>query len=295
MTNISTGCLLLMNDVKCQHLLAFFCCDIWAKFCYNKTLCLVTMPTVMTDLLDQKPVELASKPTDKTKKHRPSAGSLFLYAKKAQNAKVLVLFLVAVAITALMAGVLGYAMGERKARMQSAVIGVDGRGKKITLEEFQTVSLENDILKSEMATLTQERDIALNNFNLIKDEVQSSKTALDDMKSLNQALTESAKFSDEPLQVVGMNIQRIQGETFEYRFDVLIPSIEIKTMIPSLTLLNATSMVEIPINPTHYEDKGLVTIKGKFLMPDNFTPSQLKLVVVVEDEKVVKFYDWNAR
>lgn len=210
------------------------------------------------------------------------------------DSKVLFLFGVAVVVTALAAGVLGYSIGERKARQQSAVIGTDNRSKKITVEEFQSLLLENDILKSEMASLIQERDIALNNFNLIKDEFQDSKSALDDMKSLNQALTESAQFSDKPLQIVGMNIKRLEGETFEYRFDVLIPSVEIKTMTPTLTLLNSTSMVEVPLNPTSYDAKGMVTIQGRFIMPDNFTPSQLKLAAVVEDERVVKLYNWNA-
>lgn len=210
------------------------------------------------------------------------------------DSRVLFLFGVAVVVTALAAGVLGYSIGEREARQKSAVIGTDNRNKKITLEEFQSLLLENDILKSEMASLIQERDIALNNFNLIKNEFQDSKSALDEMKLLNQALTESVQFSGKSLQIVGMNIKRLEGEAFEYRFDVLIPSVEIKTMIPTLTLLNSTSMVEIPLSPKSYDVKGMVTIQGRFIMPDNFTPSQLKLVAVVEDERVVKLYNWNA-
>lgn len=209
--------------------------------------------------------------------------------------KLLPLCGVAVFLVAAVAGVFGYTIGERQGRQRSVLVGTDSHSKKMTIDEARAIVLENDILKSEMATLIQERDIALNNLNLLKEDFQASKAELDEMKNLNQALTDSAKFSDEPLQVVDMDIKRVTDEMFDYRFKVLVPSIEIKSITPKLTLLNATSMVEIPLEPTHYEAKGLIEIKGRFVMPEGFVPSQVRLLVSVGDERVVKLYNWQVR
>lgn len=194
------------------------------------------------------------------------------------------------AVLSLLVGYFAYQIGKRHGQQVSAVIAIDYKGEAITAQEVQSMRLENDILKTEIATLIQERDISLNNLNLIKDEMHRLKSDYEETKQLNEAMSTTRT---SVLEIVDMQMKAIDSDVFEYRFDVL--ATQSQKFRPKLTLLNATSMVEVPFDKSSYEVKGLATIKGQFIMPSGFTPSQLKLELEHDGKPVVKLYNWQPQ
>lgn len=98
------------------------------------------------------------------------------------------------------------------------------------------------------------------------------------------------------LKVIGSEIGSLPENTFEYRFDVAMIDVSGRSvrMVPRLTLLNATSMVEIPLEPSSYDINGVANIRGRFVMPEGFSPRQMKLELVAGDQKIQQLYDWQV-
>lgn len=198
-------------------------------------------------------------------------------------------------VVAVFSGVLGYKFGERQGKKHALVI-TNHKNESVSADEVKALYLENEILKVEVATLIQERDISLNHLNLMRDEVEGLKEEYNEVNALNQALASADPNDKSPVQVLDMSIKPIAigSNVFEYNFDVLISSTTDKRLIPKLTLLNATNLVEIPLTPKEFMSKGVVKIHGKFAMPDNFTPNQLKLLLNIEGQSIVKLYNWQG-
>lgn len=208
-------------------------------------------------------------------------------------AVVLPFFIVTVLVTAGLVGVFAYQAGERQGRLNSTIT-TDYKGRPITAEDIQHIRLDNDLLKSEVSTLIQERDISLSNLNLIRDAMQELRAERDDYYALSEALSLHATSNGEPIQLIDVQVKNLGEKAFEYRLDVLIPSTTKQLFTPQLTLLNPTSMVNIPVKPASYQTKGLTTVRGKFAMPEGFSPSQLRLTLKVGDKQVIKLYNWKA-
>lgn len=193
-------------------------------------------------------------------------------------------------------GALGYQFGKRHGKQQVLSTQLTNhKGEKIQPEEVKLLYLEHESLKNEVATLIQERDISLNNLNLVKAEIQELKQNYNEVNSLNEALAKADPNDQSPVQVADMKVYAVGNQVFGYQFDVLIVSTTDKKLSPKLTLLNATSLVEIPLNPSEYNTKGMVSIKGKFEMPAGFVPNQLKLMLSIDGQNVVKFYNWQVQ
>lgn len=209
------------------------------------------------------------------------------------GSRVLPLVVCLVMVVAFFSGMLGYKFGERQGKKHALVI-TNHKNEAISVDEVKTLYLENEILKTEVATLIQERDISLNNLNLVRDEMDELKADYNEVNALNQALASADPNDKSPAQVLEMAIKPIGDNVFEYQFDVLISSTTDKRLIPKLTLLNATNLVEIPLTPKEFMSKGVVKIYGKFAMPENFTPNQLKLLLNIDGQTIVKLYNWQG-
>ena len=209
---------------------------------------------------------------------------------------LLTMFLVAVGIVAILAAVLGYKLGHVKGSHNTAAMITDDNGKVMTKEQVRSIKLENEILKGEMSTLVQERDISLNNLHMVREELSAVKASYGQLEQLNDVLTKAMiKDGGIPLKVLAADIAPLPDNTFEYRFDVVMLARdgEVKKLIPKLTLLNETNMVEIPLQPSSYELKGVVNIRGRFVMPSGFTPKQMRLVLNVDNKHVEQLYNWR--
>lgn len=217
---------------------------------------------------------------------------------------IMPIFGISLVLVAITASVFAYRLGVKRGQMMSLVVATDDAGKPLTAQDIKAISLENAILKNEIETLIKERDISLNNLNLVQDELQSLKQGNAELKvlteNLSETLNQQSAIKGATADVVEMGIEEIGENTYEYHFDVMVPSVKDKRIEPKLTLLNATSMVEIPLTPSSYQSKGLIQIRGRFVMPNEeggkklFEPSQLRLMLVVDGERIPKLYNWRV-
>lgn len=185
---------------------------------------------------------------------------------------VLGLLLVVVALS----GVLfGYFIGLNRGK-QIAHITTTHKGQPLTTQEIKAMSLENDLLKTQITTLTQERDIAL--ANVAQTPPPAEPPLGDDIA---------------PLQVLSMGLTDEGGDTYAYHFEVATKGVADDMLAAELVLLNPTSLVNIP-QSSYTIDGERVLIHGKFVMPNHFHPSQIRLTLTAGGLRVVKFYDWQV-
>ena len=204
--------------------------------------------------------------------------------------QILLLFVVALILVAMVMAVFGYKIGHQQGLSKAGTVVVTQSDEQINPQEL-------DRLKKQLETVTQERDIGLSNIENLETQNEVLTTQNLQITQFNALLLDSvAKAGGVPLRVLASEIASLPDRTFEYRFDVAMVDRSGKAvmMTPKLTLLNATSMVEIPLKPATYEINGIARIRGRFVMPDDFEPKQMKISLKVGAETTEELYNWQV-
>lgn len=164
------------------------------------------------------------------------------------------------------------------------------------LKDVEDLRLSNKVLSSQAASAKQELTISLANLDELRDMQRVLKTDNKQLTQLNQVY---AKVISEnggmPLQVLGAKIEPLPENAFEYGFDIgmLSEDGQAKNLTASLMLLDDETFVEVPLEPANYMIEGVVRIRGRFVMPANFKPLQVKLTLSADDQEVEQLYDWQ--
>lgn len=226
-----------------------------------------------------------------TQFHSSSPSSL--NRQKGTTAQILVLFLVALIFTALVAVFIGYQFGHRQGMNSAQKLMTD---HNVSADSSMLVE-QNTQLQSQMDAITKERDITLGNLERLNAEQQLLKTKNLQLQQVNDLLKSSvAEQGGVALKIIGAEITSLPENTFEYRFDVAMIDVSgvAVRMVPRLTLLNATSMVSIPLEPSSYEIDGVANIRGRFVMPEGFVPKQMKVELSAGGQKIQQLYNWQV-
>ncbi|MFW2176358.1 MULTISPECIES: hypothetical protein [unclassified Moraxella] len=202
--------------------------------------------------------------------------------------------LLMVAIIAILLGQrIGYNRGLSYANEQAKKIA---QGEEISATNIKNLKLKADTLQTQLATAQQERDISLANLANLRNDMQLLTTtnlqAQQEQTFLTAAL---AKRGGIPLQIVGAKIVPLPENAYEYRFDVgmVDPSNQEKTLIPKMTLLDDVNMVEVPLEPRSYKINGIARVRGRFLMPKDFLPKQIKIEFASNGQTLEQVYNWQ--
>lgn len=209
------------------------------------------------------------------------------------TAQILALFLAALIFTSLVVAFIGYQVGHR----QGVHAAKDLKSDQAVSADVNTLAAENAKLKEDVDALTKERDISMGNLERLTEEQKALEAKNLQLAQVNDLLKSSvAEQGGVALKVIGSEIGSLPENTFEYRFDVAMIDVSGRSvrMVPRLTLLNATSMVEIPLEPSSYDINGVANIRGRFVMPEGFSPRQMKLELVAGDQKIQQLYDWQV-
>lgn len=209
------------------------------------------------------------------------------------TAQILALFLVALIFTALVVAFIGYQVGHR----QGVYSAKDAVLEEAATADAGALAAENAKLKQQVELITKERDISLTNIERLNEEKKALETKSLQLAQVNDLLKSSvAEQGGVALKVIASQIGSLPENTFEYRFDVAMIDVSGKAvkMTPRLTLLNATSMVEIPLEPSSYDINGVANIRGRFVMPEGFVPRQMKLELNAGGQKVQQLYNWQV-
>lgn len=203
--------------------------------------------------------------------------------------QILLLFVIALILVAMVMAVFGYKIGHRQ--------GMGKASPVVVTQNETTDTQELESLKKQLETATQERDIGLSNIENLEAQNEVLNTQNLQITQFNAMLLDSvAKAGGMPIKVLGSEIASLPDRTFEYRFDVARVDKTGKAvmMTPKLTLLNATNMVEIPLKPATYEINGIARIRGRFVMPEEFEPKQMKISLQAGDETTEELYNWQV-
>lgn len=207
--------------------------------------------------------------------------------------QILLLFVMALILVAMVMAVFGYKIGHKQGVRSANQVAQDDKGD----EAVQISPVEMMNLKKQLETAVQERDISLSNNETLQEQYEILKTQNLQLEQLNALLLDNvAKEGGVPLKVLASEIVPMPDRTFEYRFDVAMidKSGKAVRMTPKLTLLNATSMVQIPLKPASYDVQGVTRIRGRFVMPEGFEPKQIKIELAAGLERTEQLYNWHV-
>ncbi len=214
-------------------------------------------------------------------------------SQRGSTNQILALFLIALIFSSLIVAVIGYKFGYRQG-LNSVDRAVTSNNEAVA--NVSQLAAENIQLKQDIATAIQERDISRSTLDNLRTDIENLKTTNLQLEQVNELLkTSVAEQGGVALNIIASEIISLPENTFEYRFDVAMLDISGKavTMIPKLTLLNETSMVEIPLDPASYDVRGVANIRGRFIMPEGFEPKQMKIDLAAGTQKVQKLYNWQ--
>ncbi len=233
--------------------------------------------------------------TKTTKSHHISS-----HSKKNQQgitSWIMVLFAVALILVSIIVSTLTYRFSYRKGyheAIEEAKISSDG--VELNAEGLKSIQLENEIIKNEAEAAKQERDITLKNLADLRTKLEEQTvTNLQLQQTLDIYGKTIAKQGGIPLEIIGAKIEPLPENAFEYRFDVLKLAKDgaPRTLRPKMQLLNDTSFVEIPLQPSSYNIAGVARIRGRFIMPKGFRPLQVKLILSAGGEELEQLYNWR--
>ncbi|WP_227430136.1 hypothetical protein [Psychrobacter sp. I-STPA6b] len=218
-------------------------------------------------------------------------------AQLGYSVNILLLFALAVVLTAVITMVFahkfGYYRGYQAAQSQAKI---KAQGIEMTEDDIEALQLKAQIAQKELDAAIQERDISLRNLTDQRQAQQDLEVKNLQLEQLNKVYAEAlAKEGGMPLQIIGAMIQPLPEHAFEYRFDVamLASDGKEKRLNPTLTLLDETSLVSVPLDPSSYDIKGVSHIRGRFKMPEGFVPKQVKLNLSAGGESVEQLYNWR--
>ena len=210
---------------------------------------------------------------------------------------LLVLFVAAVLVTAIVALMLGHKLGFQRGyyalQDETKLSAVD---IEQTSKSLKDLKIKNKILNNQVATAKQELLISLTNLDELRETQKEVKVESQQVAQLNELyaklITEKGGM---PLQILGAKIDPLPENAFEYGFDVgmLSEDGQAKNLAVTLTLQDKDSFIEVPLEPANYAIDGIVRIRGRFGMPAGFKPLQVKLQLEAGDQKVEQLYDWR--
>jgi len=207
--------------------------------------------------------------------------------------QILVLFVIALALVAMVMAVFGYKIGHKQGLRKGATLQAQQGGDAL----LQGMTVNEATLKQQLDSAVKERDISLSNLESLREKNEELTTKNLQLTQVNELFkSKLAKDGGIPLEVLGGEIVALADNTYEYRFDVAMVSStgSPMSMTPKMTLLNATSMVQIPLKPAIYEIKDVERIRGRFVMPDGFAPRQIKFEINTGGERVEQLYNWQV-
>lgn len=217
--------------------------------------------------------------------------------QKSELSGLLIAFAISLLLVALLALLFGQRIGYQRALGKSALqarVGVPSEA--LTASNVKALNSKIQTLQTAVANAQQERDISLSNLDGLREDLDSLRlTNLQVQQQDEFLIKELAKRGGADLQLIGIQIAPLPENAFEYRFDVgmVDRSGQTKKLTPKLTLLDDINMVEVPIEPASYDINGVARVRGRFIMPKDFKPKQIKVELAAAGQNIEQVYDWQ--
>ncbi len=196
-------------------------------------------------------------------------------------------------LSALGGGVLGYRLGHEQGM---SAIGASAAQVAELQKTLKTQKSAIASISQAMTTVTQERDIALENDHNLQAKLaeENDLRQLADARLLTLA-TELSKRGGLDLQIRDIAIVPLPQRAFEYRIDLLgiRPNNHEMTGTLTLQLLSGANMVNIPLTDSQFKFTTAERLTGRWTMPANFKPEFLNVVVNSNGQTSEKRFAWE--
>ncbi|WP_296404284.1 hypothetical protein [Psychrobacter sp.] len=228
---------------------------------------------------------------------KPATTNLKRSSQGVLSPLILVLFASAVLLTGAIATAFGHKFGYYRGYQASQdELKLKGDAQQLSAEDTKKLKQKLQAMTSQLNTAKQERDISLNNLGQMRQNMQALEVKNLQLIQLNDVYADRVvKQGGLPLQVVGAKMEPLPENAFEYRFDVamLAKDGQQHRLKPTLTLLDEDNLVNVPLEPSTYDIKGIARIRGRFVMPKGFSPKQAKLDLESNGQQVEQIYNWQ--
>lgn len=208
--------------------------------------------------------------------------------------RLFLLFLTTVVVTAAGAFYLGHWVGFR---LGSDSLGETAKAYHKLKSHVDGIEAQNTELKDKIRLANQERDASLNNMDEIRDNLTNLQLREEFLLTQRDAYRSMLPNSEKiELKIYDQTIKPLPENAFEYRFDLLLMQPKgkpTKNITVDITLIDGEAIVRVPLEKSRYDIDGFKRIQGRFIMPEGFTPKQLKIVISGAGENVVQYYNWQ--
>lgn len=223
-----------------------------------------------------------------------------MFSDKKQQGNTLtifMLFLIALVVVALLMAVfafkIGYNSAQKNVEVESDLVI---NGELVNGEMIENFQKQNEQFKLEADIAKKERDISLTNISSMRKDIDDLRVTNLQLNNTMEAFANNiAKQGGMPLKILAAKIEPLPENAYDYKFDVAMVSKDgkVKTLRPTIKLLNETSFVNIPLSPSTYDIKGVSYIRGRFVMPEGFEPRQIKLTLEAGGQSISQLYNWR--
>ena len=191
------------------------------------------------------------------------------------------------------AALLGYGVGHQQGM---TVIGASVRDVSDLKDQVTEQKSTIDILNRTLATMVQERDLALESAKSIQEQIRTET----DLHQLSEARLSSyqdllIERGGVDLSVRSIHIKPLPERAFEYEFDLMQlrqNRREVSGRI-QVHLINGETVVEVPLAQDQFKFNSFQRLAGRWTMPAGFTPQYLEIKLRGGGQNTTQRYAWE--
>lgn len=191
------------------------------------------------------------------------------------------------------AALLGYSVGHQQGM---TVVGASVRDVSDLKNNIAEQKTTIDILNRTLATMVQERDLALESAKSVQEQIRSEA----DLRQLSESRLTSYQsllmgYGGVDLRVRSINIKPLPEKAFEYEFDLmqLRPNRREVSGRIQMLLINGETIVEVPLAQDQFKFATFQRLAGRWTMPAGFTPRYVEIKLRGGGQNTTQRYAWE--
>ncbi|MFZ3192610.1 MAG: DUF6776 family protein [Moraxellaceae bacterium] len=191
------------------------------------------------------------------------------------------------------AALLGYSVGHQQGM---TVVGASVRDVSDLKESIAEQKSTIEILNRTLATMVQERDLALESAKSVQEQMQTEA----DLRHLSESRLASYQdlligHGGVDLSIRSIHIKPLPERAFEYEFDLmqLRPNRREVSGQVQMHLINGETVVAVPLAQDQFKFGSFHRLAGRWTMPAGFTPQYVEIKLRGGGQNTTQRYAWE--
>lgn len=191
------------------------------------------------------------------------------------------------------AALLGYSVGHQQGM---TVVGASVRDVSDLKDNIAEQKSTIEILNRTLATMVQERDLALESAKSVQAQMQTEA----DLRQLSESRLASYQdlligYGGVDLSIRSINIKPLPERAFEYELDLmqLRPNRREVSGRIQVHLINGETIVEVPLAQDNFKFNSFQRLAGRWTMPAGFTPQYVEIKLRGGGQNTTQRYAWE--